>query len=80
MASLTDYFAKRDADLPKEKFQMGSRVFGHWNKIPFVASVLRDVNKMVMVQTDLPVKYKDSYHTILSVPQKDVKLLKSFEI
>lgn len=76
MASLADYFAKREADMPKEKFQMGDRVFGFWNKIPVAGSVLRDVNREVMIQTDLPVKSKTGYHTILTLNQKDVKLLK----
>jgi hypothetical protein len=75
MANLTDYFAKRDADMPKEKFQMGDRVFGFWNKIPVAGSVLREVNREVMIQADLPVKSKTGYHTILTLNQKDVKLL-----
>ena len=75
MASLEDYFARRDADKPKRKYDIGDRVFGHWNKIPFIASVLREEVNGVMVQTDLPVKYKNSYQTILTVDRKDVKLL-----
>ena len=76
MASLADYFANRDKDLPKAKFYIGDRIFGMWNKIPVVGSVLRDVEGEVMIQSDLPVKFKNSYQTILSLKQKDVKLLK----
>ena len=78
MASLAEYFANRDADLPKEKFYIGDRVFGFWNKIPVAGSVLRDVEAEVMIQTDLPVKFENGHFTILKVPQKDVKLLKEY--
>lgn len=76
MASYAEYFANRDSDLPKEKFKIGDRVFGFWNKIPVAGSVLRDVEAEVLIQTDLPVKSKTGYHTILTLKQKDVKLLK----
>lgn len=76
MASLAEYFANRDRDLPKAKFYIGDRIFGMWNKIPVVGSVLRDVEGEVMIQSDLPVKSKTGYHTILTLKQKDVKLLK----
>lgn len=76
MASLAEYFAKRDADLPKAKFEIGDRVFGFWNKLPVAGSVLRDVEAEVLIQADLPIKYKDGYFTILTLKQKDVKLLK----
>jgi hypothetical protein len=78
MSTLTNYFERKAEELPKPKFDIGDRVFGFWNKIPFAASVLRDVDKVVMVQTDLPVVYKGNVHTILSVPQKDIKLMKEY--
>lgn len=78
MSNLTRYFERKAEDMPRAKFDIGDRVFGFWNKIPFAASVLRDVDKMVMVQTDLPVAFNGNVHTILSVPQKDVTLLKEF--
>jgi hypothetical protein len=76
VASLTDYFAKRDADKPKPKFQIGDRVFGRWNKIPFVASVLREEDKNVLVFTDLPLKHNDVYCNVIKLARADVKLLK----
>ena len=76
MASLTDYFANRDKDLPKAKFFIGDRIIGKWNKIPVVGSVLREENREVMIQSDLPVKFKNSYQTILTLKQTNVKLLK----
>ena len=74
MVGLAEYFEARNTYKPK--YQIGDRVFGKWNKIPFVASVLRDEEHGIMVQSDLPVKHKNSYQTILTVDRKDVKLLK----
>lgn len=76
MANYAEYFAARDADLPKPKFVYGDRVFGHWNKIPFVASVIREENKVLLLQTDLPVRYEQTNHSILRLSRTDVKLLK----
>ena len=76
MGNLADYFANRDKHIPKPKFEIGDRVFGFWNKIPVAGSVLRDIDREVMIQTDLPVKYKNTIRTILTLNQKDVKLLK----
>lgn len=76
MVTYAEYFAKRDADKPKPKYHSGDRVFGHWNKIPFVASVIREENNQVLVHADLPLKFNDVYQTILTVTVKDVKLMK----
>ena len=76
MASLEDYFVRRDADKPKRKYDIGDRIYGKWNKIPFVGSVLREEDLMVLLQTDLPVKYNGAYHNILTVNRDNVKLLK----
>lgn len=76
MANYAEYFAARDANTPKSKFNSGDRVFGFWNKIPVAGSVIREVEREVMIHTDLPVKFETSYHTILTLPQRDVKLLK----
>ena len=79
MANYAEYFAARDADKPKPKFNYGDRVFGHWNKIPFVASVIREEDKNVVVQTDLPVKHDEQLHNILKLARMDVKLLKNYD-
>lgn len=75
MASLTDYFERRDADLPKPKYPYGSRVFGHWNKIPIMGSVIREEKKMVLVHSDLPVLHEGVVRFILKIPRTDVKLV-----
>jgi hypothetical protein len=79
MANYAEYFAARDADLPKPKYNYGDRVFGHWNKIPFIASVIREEHKTVLVQTDLPVMYEEQTHNILKLSRADVKLLKNYD-
>lgn len=79
MGTLAEYFA---ANRYKGKYNMGDRVFGHWNKIPFVGTVGNDsvVNEIegprVSVHLDLPIKYKDVVHNILIVKHKDIKLYK----
>jgi hypothetical protein len=75
MSSLTDYFACRDADLPKPKYNSGDRVFGHWNQIPFVGSVVREIAPLVMIQVDLPIKHDGTVHNIITPRLKDIKRL-----
>jgi hypothetical protein len=77
MANYIEYFARKEQH--KSKYNTSDRVFGHWNKIPFVASVIREEAIGVLVQTDFPVKHNDIYQNILRVPVKDVKLLKEIE-
>jgi hypothetical protein len=66
-------------------YNIGDRVFGHWNKIPFIGSVGNDrvINEIegprVTVHLDLPIKLSDKiYHVVLVKPQ-DIKRLKNFD-
>ena len=79
MANYAEYFAARDAEKPKPKFNYGDRVFGHWNRIPFIGSVIREEDRVVLVQTDLPVKHDEQLHNILKLARMDVKLLKNYD-
>ena len=79
MANYAEYFAARDANNPKPRYVYGDRVFGHWNKIPFIASVIREEDKNVLVQTDLPVRHDGVNHNILKLARLDVKRLVSFD-
>ncbi len=78
MSSLAEYFAKHR---PQPKWYIGDRVFGRWNKIPFVGTVGNDnmVSEIegprVSIHLDLPIFYKDKVHTIIFVGQKDIKRL-----
>lgn len=81
MSSYAEYFEKIAY---KPKYQIGDRIFGRWNKIPFVGSVGNDSlvseqeGPRISVHLDLPIKYKDKVHNILIVKHKDVKRLQEF--
>lgn len=82
MVSLSDYFA---ANRYVGKYQIGDRIFGYWNKIPFIGSVGNDsvVNELdgprVTVTLDIPIKFENNIHHIIIVKHKDIKqLLKEF--
>lgn len=79
MANYTEYFNKIGY---KGTYSIGDRVFGKWNKIPFVGSVGNDtlVNHQegpyVTVSLDLPLKYNDVVYSVIKVKHKDIKPLK----
>lgn len=81
MDNYAKYFA---ANRPKPKWFMGDRVFGRWNKIPFIGTVMLDnmvseeVGPRVIVHLDLPVKYKKEVKNYIEVRQKDIKKLSIF--
>ena len=78
MGNQTDYFNRIGY---KPKYWIGDRVFGHWNKIPFIGSVGNDtvINEIegprISIHLDLPIKYKDKIHNIIIVKHKDIKKL-----
>jgi hypothetical protein len=79
MANYAEYFERKSAELPKPKFNSGDRVFGRWNKIPFIGSVVRNQDKIVLVHLDLPLKHNNVIHNVLRLAQMDVTLLKTME-
>ena len=79
MSNLTQYFERKHADLPKPRYNSGDRVYGRWNEIPFVGSVVRDTKPTVMVHSDLPVQFQGNVHTILTVKQSDIVRIKEIE-
>jgi len=78
MASLAEYFA---ANRYIGKWQIGDRVSGKWNKIPFMGSVGNDsvISELegprVTIHLDLPIKYQDVIHNVIIVKPKDIKKL-----
>jgi hypothetical protein len=82
MASLAEYFAKNRYQC---KYYLGDRVFGYWNKIPFVGSVGTDsvVSELdgprVSVQLDLPIKLHNKKISVIIVKHKDIKQLTVFD-
>ena len=82
MASVKDYFERRDADKPKPKWVYGDRVYGKLDKIPVVGMVIREdytEPDMVLCHLDLPVKDEDEYKWVMRVPSKSMKRLKVIE-
>jgi hypothetical protein len=63
------------------KFNLGDRVFGHWNKIPFMGSVGNDsvVNEQegprVSIHLDLPIRVDGKLKTVIIVKPEDIKRL-----
>lgn len=79
MSTLTDYFIK---NAYKPRYHIGDRVFGRWNKIPFVGTVGNDRNKIggdpnpeVTIHLDLPIMFDDKINNIVIVKHKDIKPL-----
>lgn len=76
----TEYF---QAKAYEPKYHLGDRVYGKWNKIPFIGSVgndrvINDNGPEITVLLDLPIVLKDSIHNVIIVKHKDIKLLKEF--
>ena len=76
MGTQTDYFNRVGY---RPTYFIGDRVFGKWNKIPFVGSVGNDTmiseidGPRISVHLDLPIKFQGQVHTIIFVKHKDIK-------
>lgn len=81
MANQTDYFNRIGY---KPKYHIGDRVFGHWNKIPFIGSVGNDTviseieGPRISIHLDLPIRFEDQTRNVIIVRHKDIKPLKEF--
>ena len=79
MASLAEYFKLHRY---QSVYDIGDRVIGKWNKIPFVGTVGNDtlINEIegprISVHLDLPIKFEDKVYTAIIVKHKDVKYFK----
>ena len=77
MGNQTDYFNRIGY---QAKYEIGDRVFGKWNKIPFIGSVGndRDIGNgpEITVHLDLPIRQNGKTHYILIVKHRDIKPLK----
>ncbi len=78
MSSLAEYFEKHR---PKPVWHIGDRVYGKWNKIPFIGTVGNDnmVSEVegprVSVHLDLPIRWQDQTVTLIFVKQNQIKRL-----
>jgi len=82
MPNYAEYFEKNRY---KAKYDIGDRVFGYYNKIPFVGTVGNDTliseieGPRISIFVDLPIKVDKEYRSIIIVKHKDIKRLKSMD-
>lgn len=67
----------------RPKYEIGNRVSGRWNKIPFIGSVgndrvINDSGPEITIHLDLPIRHENKTYSIIVVKHKDVKSLKEF--
>lgn len=78
MGTNTDYF---EARAYKPKYYLGDRVFGYYQKIPFVGTVGNDrlisleKGPEITIHLDLPLVTKNSVRTIIVVKHRDIRPL-----
>jgi hypothetical protein len=78
MGNQSDYFNRIGY---KPTYFIGDRVFGKWNKIPFIGSVGNDtlINEIegprISIHLDLPIIHNGHRHNIIIVKHKDIKKL-----
>ncbi len=76
MGTQTDYFNRVGY---RPTYFIGDRVFGHWNKIPFVGTVGNDTviseieGPRVSVHLDLPIRFQDQIRTVVVVKHQDIQ-------
>lgn len=75
MGNLTDWFNRNPY---QPVYNIGDRVFGHWNSIPFVGTVGNDrvINYSgpeVTVHLDLPIRFDNQIYNVVVVKHKDIK-------
>jgi hypothetical protein len=80
MGTQTEYFERIGY---RPKYWIGDRVFGHWNKIPFVGTVGNDTvidnsGPRISIHLDLPIKFNNVIHNIIIVKHRDISKLKQF--
>jgi hypothetical protein len=79
MGNQTDYFERIGY---RPTWFLGDRVFGKWNKIPFVGTVGNDrkINERdgpeITIHLDLPIKFGGKVHNIIIVKHRDIKAYK----
>jgi hypothetical protein len=75
MGRQSDWFIARGY---KHTYDLGDRIMGLWNGIPFVGSVGNDriINEIdgpeITVHLDLPIRFEDNIHRIIITKHEDV--------
>jgi hypothetical protein len=79
MSTLAEYFAEHR---PKPKYNVGDRVEGIYQKIPYVGTVYTDNMRnelegpIVSIHLDLPIKIDKTWHNFIRVKYKEIKGLR----
>jgi hypothetical protein len=83
MGNQTDYFERVGY---RGEYQIGDRVIGKWNKIPFVGTVGNDrlINNIdgpeITIHLDLTMKVDNVLKNFIIVKNKDVRRLKTIDL
>ena len=78
MASMAEFFLKNRY---QGSYEFGERVFGYWNKIPFIGSVGTDSvvseeeGPRITVTLDLPIQFENKIYNVIIVKHKDIESL-----
>jgi hypothetical protein len=78
MPNYAEYFARTGY---RAQYQIGDRVRGRWNQIPFVGTVGNDrlvseaVGPEIVVHLDLPIRYQEKTLFIVIVKHSDIEYL-----
>ena len=77
MGNQTDYFERIGY---RARYQIGDRVFGHWNAIPFVGTVGNDrvidkTGPQVTIHLDLPIQFEQQVRNVIVVRHRDITKL-----
>ena len=78
---LAEYFEKHRY---KAKWNIGDRVFGKYNGIPFIGSVGNDtvidedIGPRVTIHIDLPIIENNIYKSVIIVKPNEIKSLKDY--
>ena len=76
MGNQTDYFNRVGY---QATWNIGDRVFGKWNRIPFVGTVGNDrlLNQRdgpeITIHLDLPIRFDNKIYNFIIVKHKDIK-------
>lgn len=76
MPNYAEYFAKIAY---KPKYQIGDRVFGYYQKIPFIGTVGNDSlvspeeGPQISIHLDLPISLDKTLRSVIIVKHRDIK-------
>ena len=81
MGKLAEYYKQTGY---KPTYFIGDRVFGYFNKIPFIGTVGNDtqINEIegprISIHLDLPIKVDNNIRNVITVKHQDIKKLAEF--